>query len=105
MPSRLFPIPRALPGVVLLLCGALAACGPLPPPDPEEVAQECEARARAATGPTGEVRMGANSQSGPYTGISIGISGDFLAGRDPMEVYSSCVWQKTGAAPTRPPRL
>ena len=88
-----------------LVLPALAACGPVPPPDPEEVAQQCEQRARAATGPTGSVTVGANSNSGPYTGISIGITGDYLAGRDPLEVYHECVWQKTGSAPVRPPRL
>ncbi|NDU99964.1 hypothetical protein [Pseudoroseicyclus tamaricis] len=83
----------------------LAACGPSLPPDPEEVAQYCEARARAATGPTGEARLGVNSNSGPSVGLSIGLSSDYIAGRDPLEVYNECVWQRTGAAPIRPPRL
>jgi hypothetical protein len=38
-----------------LLVPLLAACGPL---SPEAAARTCEARARAATGPTGEIYMG-----------------------------------------------
>jgi len=36
------------------------------------------------------------------TGASISISTDYLAGRDPQEVYQSCYTQMTGTAPTRP---
>lgn len=94
-----------LAAVLALGLGALtAACAPVPV-DPERAAQECEARARAATGPTGSVTLGANSNSGPYAGLTIGLSGDYLAGRDPHAVYSNCVWQKTGAGPIRPPNL
>jgi hypothetical protein len=83
---------------------ALAACD-LPPPDPERVAQECEARARAAQGPTGTVSFGVNSEDGPFTSAEIGLTSDFLAGRDPVAVYEQCVYQRTGALPTRSPRL
>jgi hypothetical protein len=91
----------ALAGMAL---AALAACAPVPV-DPERVAQECEERARAAQGPTGTLTIGANSRSGPSLEGSIGVTGDFLAGRDPLQVYSSCVYQRTGQAPIRPPRL
>lgn len=82
----------------------LGACAPVPV-DPERVAQQCEERARAAQGPTGSVTIGVNSRSGPSVGASIGVTGDFLAGRDPMQVYESCVFQRTGQAPIRPPAL
>ncbi|KPP84170.1 MAG: hypothetical protein HLUCCA08_01530 [Rhodobacteraceae bacterium HLUCCA08] len=88
----------------LLVPLALVACTPQPV-DPERAAQRCEERARAAAGPTGEVRLGANSEDGPFAGVSIGISSDYLAGRDPMAVYEQCVYDLTGAAPIRPPRL
>ena len=39
------------------------------------------------------------------TGVSIGISSDFLRGRDPYEVYEECVFRKTGQAPIRPLEL
>ncbi len=91
-----------LAGMLALL--VVAGCTPVPV-DPERVARECEERARAAMGPTGSVTIGVNSRSGPSVGASIGVTGDFLAGRDPMQVYESCVFQRTGQAPIRPPAL
>lgn len=88
--------------VPLLL--AVAACTPVPM-NPEEAAQHCEERARAAQGPTGRVAVGVNSESGPFTNAEIGLSGDYLAGRDPVEVYTECVYDRTGMAPIRPPVL
>jgi hypothetical protein len=91
---------RAAPFAVLLL----AACE-MPPMSPERAAALCEERARAAQGPTGRVTVGANSNTGPSAGLEIGISSDLLAGRDPLEVYEECVFDRTGAAPIRPPVL
>ena len=68
-------------------------------------ADRCEARAQAAQGPTGTVTLGASTRSGPRVGASVGLSGDYLAGRDPVEVYERCVYNLTGQAPIRPPRL
>ena len=82
----------------------LAACEPVPV-DPETAALQCEQRARGAQGPTGSVTIGASSDDGPFLGTEIGLSGDYLAGRDPVEVYQECVIQRTGALPIRPPRL
>lgn len=82
----------------------LAACEPVPV-DPETAALQCEQRARGAQGPTGSVTIGASSDDGPFLGTEIGITGDYLAGRDPVEVYEECVIQRTGALPIRPPRL
>ena len=86
-------------GVILL-----AACEQVPV-DPEQAALQCEQRARGAQGPTGSVVLGASSDDGPFVGTSIGITGDYLAGRDPVQVYNDCVVQRTGALPIRPPRL
>ncbi len=72
---------------------------------PERAAQVCEERARAAQGPTGSVTLGLNSGSGPFAGASIGVTSDYLQGRDPLAVYEECVYQKSGQAPIRPPRL
>lgn len=84
--------------VFLLL--ALAACGPV---SPRLAADQCEQRARAAVGPTGEVYLGlASHTKGPAWGAEIGISSDFLAGRDPYEVYESCVRKLSGQGPIRP---
>lgn len=83
---------------------ALAACTPVPV-TPERAAEICEEKARAAQGPTGSVTVGANSNSGGFGGVEIGVSSDFIAGRDPYEVYSQCVFDRTGASPIRPPVL
>lgn len=86
----------------LLICALLAACGPV---TPEMAANQCEERARRATGPTGEARIGVNSEKGVVGGVEIGITSDFIAGRDPQDVYESCVFNLTGQPPVRPLRL
>lgn len=91
-------------GMALAAVAVLAACTP-PPMAPERAADRCEAQARAAQGPTGRVTIGANSQTGGFFGGEIGVTSDFLAGRDPMAVYEQCVYRLTGQAPIRPPRL
>ena len=92
---RLSSITGALSALTVL---ALAACGPV---SPEVAAQRCEDRARAAAGPTGELRLGAGSE-GFHSGIEVGITSDFLMGRDPYLVYESCVYNMTGQGPIRP---
>lgn len=93
---------RWLPLALLPL--ALAACE-TPPMDPERAAQLCEERARAAQGPTGSVTLGTSSRSGGFISGEIGVTGDFLAGRDPYDIYEECVRARTGLDPIRPPRL
>lgn len=90
--------------IAMLAVAGLAGCE-LPPPDPERVAQICEERARAAQGPTGRVAVGTNSNNGPFSSVEVGITSDFILGRDPNEVYSNCVFQRLGEAPFRPPNL
>jgi len=83
---------------------SLAACE-APVVSPERAAEICEERARAAQAPTGNVTVGTNSRSGVSAGLEVGISSDLLAGRDPLEVYNECVFDRTGTAPIRPPVL
>ena len=83
---------------VLLCLVALGACGPV---SPKRAADICADRARAATGPTGEAKIGVGNE-GVITGVEIGVSSDFLLRRDPAEVYDSCVRQMTGKGPIRP---
>ena len=84
----------------LISCFVLiAACGPI---SPERAADMCEERARAATGPTGFVGIGVSSDGKAKTKASIGVTSDFLQGRDPYVVYDQCVRQKTGQGPVRP---
>ena len=80
----------------------LAACSTV---TPERAAQRCEERAQAAMGPQGNVTVGVNSQSGGFASGNITFSSDYLAGRDPYEVYRTCVIDMTGQEPYRPPVL
>lgn len=77
---------------------ALSACGPI---SPEMAADRCQERARAATGPTGSVSVGVGTE-GPTAGIEIGVTDDYLRGRDPYDVYDDCVRSMTGQGPIRP---
>ena len=87
----------------IILCAVLlSACSPI---TPERAADRCEERARAAQGPEVGMTVGANSNSGPFANGSISISLDAVRGRDPIEVYESCVFGLTGALPVRPARL
>lgn len=88
--------------VAILMLAGVASCGPV---NPELAAQQCETRARAAQGPTGEIAFGVNSNTGAFTNAKIGVSSDFLQGRDPAQVYDACVLQLTGELPIRPPVL
>ncbi|MCF2869599.1 hypothetical protein L0664_00850 [Octadecabacter sp. G9-8] len=83
---------------------AFAGCTPAPV-SPERVAEICEDRARAAQGPTGGVTIGTNSRTGGFGSVEIGVSSDFISGRDPIEVYATCVFERTGTTPIRPPDL
>ena len=84
---------------VLALVCLTFACAPI---SPERAADLCEDRARAATGPTGYLRVGVDSRGKSRTGVSIGVSTDFLTGADPQVVYEDCVRQRTGQGPIRP---
>ena len=55
--------------------------------------------ARAATTPTGTAAIGVNSHGKVSTSLSIGISTDYIAGRDPDEVYERCVVRRSGSKP------
>lgn len=97
-----FSRPRPCLGMICVVFAC--ACTPVLM-DAARAADLCEKRARAAQGPTGSVTVGVNSNSGGFTRTEIGLSSDFLTGRDPMAVYQECVYQRTGQAPIRPPIL
>lgn len=84
---------------VIALGVLLTACGPV---SPQLAAAQCETRARQATGPFGAVAVGFGSDGARSSRLKLGVSSDFLRGRDPYEVYDSCVRQKTGQGPIRP---
>lgn len=77
----------------------LTACGPM---SPERAADVCEERARAATGPTGHVGVAVNNKGKTTAGLSVGVTSDYLLGKDPYRVYDDCVRRKSGQGPIRP---
>ena len=86
--------------VMAALC-VLTACGPM---SPERAADVCEDRANAAVAPTGEIGVGVGNR-GAGGNFEIGVTSDYIRGRDPYEVYESCVRAKTGQGPIRPLEL
>lgn len=91
---------RIAPAIAALTL--LAACGPV---SPERAADICEDRANAAVGPTGEIGIGINNKGDARGSFEIGVTSDYIRGRDPYQVYEDCVRQKTGQGPIRPLEL
>ncbi|NNL73772.1 MAG: hypothetical protein HKP29_10445 [Silicimonas sp.] len=87
---------RFVPFFILI---GLMACGPV---SPQRAADMCEDRANAAAGPTGEVGVGVTSGGKARGRFEIGVTSDYVRGRDPYQVYESCVREKTGQGPIRP---
>ncbi len=87
-----------------IILGVLVLAG-CTPPTPEQAADRCEERARAAQAPDVGLTVGASTDGGPFASASIGVSADLLRGRDPLEVYETCVINLTGQPPIRPARL
>ena len=75
----------------------LAACGPM---SVQEAERQCFDRARLAQQPRGTVALGMNSSGKATGGLEVAISSDYLTGRDPSQVYDSCVMNKSGQMPT-----
>ncbi len=86
--------------VLLALAGwALASCAPVP----LEIAEgQCADQARLAQHPRGSISVAADSQGHLGASVEIGISSDFVTGQDPDQVYSNCVFQRSGLYPSRP---
>ena len=81
--------------ISLLLLGA-ACAGPV---TTEQALKQCAARAEAAKGPQTNVGVGISSRGGVSTGIGFAVTGDFLRGRAPEDVFETCVIDKTGSPP------
>lgn len=77
----------------------LAACSPMPVTQAERI---CLDDARAARAPQGELGLGVGSGGFRGAHLSIGVSSDFITGRDPSEVFNTCVMRRAGQMPTRP---
>lgn len=91
-------------GVLLALTPALlglAGCTPAPV-SVEQAEWSCLQVAQDATRPRTEIGFGIGS--GGYRGgyVGVGVSSDYITGRDPAEVYDSCVRRRSGQPPRRP---
>ena len=89
--------------LVLPLAAALALGACAPKTDAQRLANAeaaCFERAYNAVWLRGSVGAGFSSQ-GPYSGLSLSITSDALAKRDPEQLYESCVIDKTGHLPTQ----
>lgn len=85
--------------LALLCLGLLAACGPIPVADAERA---CVEKANLAVQPRGKVGVGVDSRGHTAGTFEVTVSSDYLMGRDPNEVYKSCVKARSGQFPTRP---
>ena len=85
--------------VPFVLLPLVAGCGPVPVMQAE---QTCRIRADEARGPTGSVSIGVNNSGEVSTGVTLGVSSDYLQGRDPAQVYDECVWRASGQMPIHP---
>jgi hypothetical protein len=83
----------------LVLALLLPGCGPVSLADAE---QQCIEQAQYAQRPRGSISVGGNNRGEIGTRVTIGISSDFVQGRDPDQVYASCVLGKAGTTPSRP---
>lgn len=88
----------ALIALAPLLLG-LGACAPMPVDQAERV---CLRETRDATRPRAEVGFGVGS--GGFRGgyVELGLSSDYVMGRDPADVFAACVRRRSGQSPERP---
>jgi hypothetical protein len=77
----------------------LAACGPV---SVQQAERECLQKARLAQQPRGEVGIGVDSNGDVGGNVDITVTSDFLLGRDPNQVFETCVIQRSGELPSRP---
>ncbi len=91
---------RGAPALLVpaLLLG-LAACAPIPV---EQAERACLAAARDATGPRTEMGIGVGSHGARGGFVSVGVSSDYIMGRDPAQVFENCVQRRSGQMPQRP---
>ncbi|TRW98375.1 hypothetical protein FNJ84_06245 [Paracoccus sp. M683] len=87
----------------LLMAAMLAACGPVPV---DQAERSCLRDAQMASAPRTELGIGVASTRGgdvrPYGSLSFEVSGDYLMGRDPADVFANCVMRRSGQPPSVP---
>ncbi|MCF3974104.1 hypothetical protein [Paracoccus salsus] len=87
---------------LLSLAAAVSACGPVPVAQAEA---SCLRDAELASRPRGDARIGIGTDGDgnlrSIGQINVAISSDYMAGRDPSEVFNRCVVRRSGQFPTR----
>ncbi len=81
---------------------ALAACGPVPV---DQAERSCLDAARLAQGPRTGVTLGVGTDGSRVRtglGVSVDLSGDYVAGRDPAAAFDRCVMRRSGRMPVVP---
>lgn len=77
----------------------LGACATMTVPQAEAY---CLRQARLAAHPRGAVSLGLGSRGAAFGEAEVEISSDYLLGRDPSQVFATCVQRNSGAPPSRP---
>ena len=90
---------RAAPVCALSLAAVASACGPV---SLDQAEAECFRQAQLASRPRGTVGLGISSGGQHIAKGQVEISSDWLTGRDPSQVYASCVQRESGQPPRRP---
>jgi hypothetical protein len=64
--------------------------------------KQCVEPARLAQAPRGSIGISADNHGNVGTSLTIGISTDYLQGRDPDQVFAACVQNRSGQPPLYP---
>ncbi|MEZ5685180.1 MAG: hypothetical protein R3D78_04460 [Paracoccaceae bacterium] len=76
----------------------LAACGPIPVHEAERICAQ-QVRPKPLSG---EAKIGINQDGKVISDIDMDLVLTTNMGRDPNEVYTRCVYNRSGQLPTRP---
>ncbi|TBN52833.1 hypothetical protein EYF88_01090 [Paracoccus sediminis] len=89
--------------MALALIGIVAACGPVPVEQAELTClRDAELAQRPRTNVAVGIGTGFDGDTRGFGSVSVDLSGDYLMGRDPSQVYDRCVQRRSGQPPRRP---
>ena len=89
--------------LALAFVGTMAACGPVPVEQAELTClRDAELAVRPRTNVAVGVGTGFDGDTRGFGSVSVDLSGDYLMGRDPAQVYDRCVQRRSGQPPRRP---
>ncbi len=85
----------------LAIVATLAACDDPEPVSVEQAMATCMEPARKASSPATSIGLGVDSHKGVMSSFSIEFTEDYLAGRNPDDVFEECVIKHSGHRPDR----